>query len=44
MKYQIKDTEGNIVDQNLSYEQALLWIDNSISEGYVIEKMKEGVE
>lgn len=41
MKFQIKDQHGNIVDENLSYEQALMYIDNSVGKYYIMEKMKE---
>lgn len=41
MKFQIKDAHGNIIDRNLSYEQALMWIDNTVGKYYVMEPMKE---
>lgn len=42
MYYQIRDgTTNNIVDQNLSHDEALLWIDNSIGSRYIMEPMKE---
>ena len=41
MKFQIKDENGNIVDRNLSYEAALLYIDSSVGKHYVMEPMKE---
>lgn len=34
MKYQIKDQNGNIVDRNLTYEEALFWTDTSIERYY----------
>lgn len=43
-KFQIKDINGNIVDKSLSYEAALLFIDNSIGKYYVMEPMKEQEE
>ena len=30
MMFQIRDKNGNIVDRNLSYEDALLYIDSSV--------------
>lgn len=41
MKFQIQDTHGNIVDQNLSYEAALMYIDSSVGKYYVMEPVKE---
>lgn len=41
MKFQIRDRYGNIVDRNLSYESALMYIDCSIGEYYIMEPMKE---
>lgn len=40
MKFQIKDGNGNIVDQNLSYEAALMYIDSSVGKYYIMEPMK----
>lgn len=40
-KFQIKDRDGNIIDKDLSYEKALLYIDNSIGKWYTMEIMKE---
>lgn len=40
MKFQIKDGNGDIIDQNLSYEAALMYIDNSIDKYYIMEPMK----
>ena len=41
MKFQIRDENGNIVERNHSYEAALLYIDSSIEEYYVMEPMKK---
>lgn len=41
MRFQIIDGNGNVVDKNLSYEEALLWIDNSVGKYYVMKPMKE---
>nr|DAF83601.1 MAG TPA: hypothetical protein [Caudoviricetes sp.] len=41
MKFQIKDENGNIVDRNLSYEAAMLYIDSSVGRYYIMELMKE---
>lgn len=41
MKFQIRDGNGNIVDRNLSYEAAMLYIDGSVGKYYVMESMKE---
>lgn len=41
MRFQIRDGNGNIVDKNLSYEAALLYIDSSIGKYYIMEPMKE---
>lgn len=41
MKFQIKDENGNIVDRNLSYEAAMLYIDSSVGGYYIMEPMKE---
>lgn len=41
MKFQIRDGNGNIVDRNLSYEAALLYIDSSVGKYYIMEVMKE---
>ena len=40
-KFQIRDENGNIVDRNLSYEAALLYIDSSVGKYYVMEPMKK---
>lgn len=41
MKFQIMDGSGNIVDKNLSYEDALLYIDSTAGKCYIMEPMKE---
>ena len=41
MKFQIRDKNGNIVDRNLSYEAALLYIDSSVGKHYIMEPMKK---
>ena len=41
MMFQIRDGNGNIVDRNLSYEDALLYIDSSVGKYYVMEPMKK---
>lgn len=42
MRYQIRDVnKGVIVDQNLSYEAALMYIDSTVGKYYVMEPMKE---
>lgn len=40
MKFQIIDENGNIVDKNLSYEDAMVYIDSSV-DYYIVEPMKE---
>lgn len=41
MKFQIRDRKGNIIDQNLSYEEALMWTDQSFGNRFTMEPMKE---
>lgn len=42
MNYQIIDrTTNNVVDQDLSHDEALLWVDSSIGSRYIMEPMKE---
>lgn len=41
MKFQIRDRNGNVVDKNLSYEDAWLYIDSSAGMCYIMEPMKE---
>lgn len=43
MKFRIIDGNGNEIDKNLSYEAALMYIDNSIGKYYIMEPMKEEV-
>lgn len=40
-KFQIEDSDGNVVEKNLSYERALLYIDSSVGKYYVMKPMKE---
>lgn len=40
MKFRIIDGCGNVVDHDLTYEEALMWMDSHDS--YSIEPMKEG--
>lgn len=40
-KFQIKDQHGNIVDRNLSFEEALIYIDSAVGKYYIMEQMKE---
>lgn len=40
MKFQIRDRNGNVVDKNLSYEDAWLYIDSSAGKSYIMEPMK----
>lgn len=41
MKFQIRDGNGNVVDRNLSYESALMYIDCSVGKYYIMEPMGE---
>lgn len=41
MKYRIRDVKKNVVDQNLSYEEALMYVDSSVGDDYIMEPMKE---
>lgn len=41
MKFQIIDKNGNLVDKDLSYEAALMYIDSSVGKCYIMEPMKE---
>lgn len=41
MKFQIRDRNGNIVDRNLSYESALMYVDCSVGKYYIMEPMGE---
>lgn len=40
MKFQIIDENGNVVDRNLSYEDAMVYIDCSVDQHYIMEPMK----
>lgn len=40
--YQIRDKKGNIVDQNLTYEEALMWVDQPFGNRYTMCPMKAG--
>lgn len=40
MKFQIRNGNGDIVEKNLSYEAALLYVDSSVGKYYVMEPMK----
>lgn len=40
-KYQVRDNKGNIVDKNLSYEEARMWSECPFGNRFKIEKMKE---
>ena len=42
--FQIRDGNGNIVDRNLSYEAAMLYIDSSVGKYYIMELMKEDAQ
>ena len=39
--FQIRDKNGNIVDRNLSYEDAMVYIDSSVRKYYIMEPMKK---
>lgn len=41
MTFQIRDKKGNIIDKNLSYEEALMWIDQPFGNRFTMEPMKE---
>lgn len=41
MKFQIIDNNGNVVDKDLSYESALMYVDNVVGKYYIMEPMKE---
>lgn len=41
MIFQIRDKNGNIVDRNLSYEAAMMYIDSSVGRYYIMESMKK---
>lgn len=41
MTFQIFDGNGNVVDKNLSYEAALMYIDSDVGKYYVMQPMEE---
>lgn len=41
MTFQIRDKKGDIVDKDLSYEEALMWIDQQFGNCFIMEPMKE---
>lgn len=41
MSFQIVDHNGNVIDKNLSYEAALMYIDSVVGKYYIMEPMKE---
>lgn len=41
MRFQIIDNNGNVVDEDLSYESALMYIDSVIGKHYIMLPMKE---
>lgn len=42
MKYQIREgASGDIVDKDLSYQAALMYIDSAVGKYYIMEPMKE---
>ncbi len=41
MRYQVRNWRGNIVDRNLTLEEAMMWIDCSVGKYYIIEPMEE---
>lgn len=42
LRFQIRDcSTRNIVDRDLTFEQALIWLDNSVAMRYAMEPMKE---
>ena len=41
LKDSIRDKNGNIVDRNLSYEDAMVYIDSSVGKYYIMEPMKK---
>lgn len=40
-EYQIKNEEGDIIDKNLSFEEAILYIDGTHGKRYIMQPMKE---
>lgn len=41
MRFQIIDEKGDIVDKNLTYESALMYIDSAVGKYYIMQPMKE---
>lgn len=41
MTFQIIDNTGNVIDKNLSYEAALMYIDSAVGKYYIMQPMKE---
>lgn len=41
MRFQIIDNNGNVVDKDLSYESALMYIDSVVGKYYIMQPMKE---
>ena len=42
-RFQIRDqNSGNIVDKDLSYQEALMYIDNAVGKYYIMESMGGG--
>lgn len=39
MRFRIIDNNGNVIDKNLSYEAALMYIDNAVGKYYIMEPM-----
>lgn len=44
MRFRIIDNNGNVVDKNLSYEAALMYIDNVVGKYYIMEPMLNAQE
>lgn len=41
MRYQIINRRGNVVDRNLSYDEALMYIDSTVGKFYTMKPMKD---
>lgn len=41
MSFQIIDNNGNVIDKDLSYEAALMYIDSAVGKYYIMRPMKE---
>lgn len=39
--YEIIDKKGNVVDKNLTYEEALMWTDQPFGNRFTMRPMKE---